>query len=706
MASQEGLGRILLRVTVELGQDSNGTILVREGDDIDQLAADFCAEYQLEDKLIEPLAAHVRKNLTAVEEAQQRGLSSSSRPARTPRPADPEVRRSAPKRLPPPPPDTGSLATPRTAGLPQRHCAAFTPAGRADSSGAPSESSVTASLSRRGFGSGTSRNLDASWSPPGAAPPLPRTPGEASVRRSSSQDRTPGPKRYELLHQDAFHRKNRLERLRQEVDKLAEGQVSAAFRVSPGSLRCATWHRSPEESGVLGERLYRDAAQRQLKLQLLQALRQEQRRRDEEIGATFKPAIEVSQRACQGIARSLKDPEGQRTKTKIERLREMRERSALEGCTFKPEIDPRSEMMVLQRISRMGITGTLYDALYEDAIRRKERQLDAEKAMPAGATFQPDIGAEHYRPPNDDTREDFVNRLAYSKSFSDRWLNVRKQHLQNETLQDSFEFRPQTGRGPTADRNKNGLPIGSFLYEFGRERAAQVQAMLEEEERANSHPSTPRISESSRQLFEDSKRRKYLRLFSALVSRDSEGRLRALTLTLDELEPGLVEFLRPLVQYLEDTSAAIDFSAFTAALDYQRKVAVTPTAHLFVEKGRPKTPTKQEWEEANFLPRAGKRSSKLAARVRARSLPLYERLHGDGLARESRLMERRLVAEEKQLEGCTFRPVLTPRSRAPRPKRARSQECLRDDEHLWSFAAEQPPRGEGDSESQVHAQWL
>merc|ERR1719356_573916 len=134
----------------------------------------------------------------------------------------------------------------------------------------------------------------------------------------------------------------------------------------------------------------------------------------------------------------------------------------------------------MQRISRMKITGTLYDALYEDAVRRQERQLEQAKMLPDGVTFQPHISSVQQRPPNDDTREDFVNRLAYSKSHSERWLAMqRQQQEESQSSRAAPEFHPQTGRGPLQERNKDGLPIGEFLYKLGQEKASETQALME-----------------------------------------------------------------------------------------------------------------------------------------------------------------------------------------------------------------------------------
>jgi len=168
-------------------------------------------------------------------------------------------------------------------------------------------------------------------------------------------------------------------------------------------------------------------------------------------------------------------------------------------------------------------------------------QFDAAQALPPGVTFQPDIGLDHYRPANDDTREDFINRLAYSKSYSEQWLSMRRQQQQEQPLATSRgsgisdecrsqpDFRPRTGRGPMVERNKDGLPIGEFLYESGRERAMQCQALIDEMERAQL--STPRMGDGSRLLFEEAKLRRYRELYEAITRRDPGGELRAGTLS-------------------------------------------------------------------------------------------------------------------------------------------------------------------------------
>jgi len=713
--------RVLLKVTVEVSKDTSETILVREGDSARALAERFCESHRLQANLIGPLTAHIEDNIQRSEQESGRGVSAQPRVAGEPR----------------------SAAEPRAHGSMPAAAPLGTPGHGASGSGAVAMGSAGArSGTQRGAVAATAAATRHPRTPPREATPTGRRPGlptpasaslmpGAEAAEMSAGSRTPsatpshtprhhgangsadeasGSSRFERLHQDASRRRFRLERLRQQLERdMQEQQTRATAQVAPGTLRCAAWHRCPDECGVLGSRLYRDAAQRQLKLQHMQAQQALQQRQEEEQAATFHPAIGASQRSCSGVGRSMRDPDGRTTKTKIERLREMRDRGLMDGCTFKPEIDHKSEELMTQRIARMKITGSLYEALYEDALRRRERQFDAAKTLPPGVTFQPDIGLDHYRPSNDDTKEDFVNRLAYSKSYSERWLSMRKQSQEQQHQQKSGvsqdsrsqpEFHPQTGRGPIVERNKEHLPIGEFLYESGREKAMQSQAQAEEWER--SQLSTPRIGEGSRQLFEETKRRKYRDLYEALVYRDPEQKLRSATLALEGLDSEMVEFLRPMIAYLRETGAALEFEAFCGALDYQRQHSVTPTAHLFIQKNSTRTSERyrRACDDEDFIPRTDRRSSQLAARHRPPGLPLHEQLFRERDTRESKLHEQRILQEQRQLMECTFQPNSSrPRSAGPGGRRRTPREAhqRRDGScppsQLWAAASPVPVGG-------------
>merc|ERR1719272_2505588 len=105
----------------------------------------------------------------------------------------------------------------------------------------------------------------------------------------------------------------------------------------------------------------------------------------------------------------------------------MKEKSALDGCTFRPEIGPKSEMLMNRRIQRMQISGSLYEHLYEDAQRRQERQLEYNSFLPPGVTFQPQVNNSQI----DYSREDSLNRSAISKSNSESRLSSMRSRSQD-----------------------------------------------------------------------------------------------------------------------------------------------------------------------------------------------------------------------------------------------------------------------------------
>jgi len=737
--------RLVLKVTVEVSADSNDTIFVYEGDQSRDLAIDFCRRHALQDNLVGPLTAHITENLKKVTNNGNVDHASSAdgarrnhvgsrdgavTPGRKPIKAMPQSARE----------NLHSTATPTrggrssTGGMGRIH-SARTPDRSAGSNPrivaspsiaperpAPARAPVAATqqpLSARGgvargappFGAGSgggsrpstpdrqsnrsgriartpgaeaqTQNLTAGDSTGSAAMPL-------SYHDSADGARPDSADRFKSLHQDATQRRSRMDRLRTQVERDIEHQHSRA-PCAPGSARYQPNRDSERRSSSLGERLYQDAGERRARLREVQNKAAQQRLEEELSGATFSPAIGASQRSWHGVGRSSIDPQGVKTKQKIESMRQIKEKSALDGCTFHPEIDTKSEQLMSQRINRLKITGNLYDHLYEDAQRRQERQVEYNRSLPRGVTFTPDIGCDHNRPPNDDNKEDFVNRLAYSKSMSEKWLSMRRQQLQcdSELSKESRsqpEFHPQTGRAPTSSRNKDGLPIGEFLYESGREKAEAKEEARQERSQA----SAPKVGEASKQLFEESKQRKYKDLYEVLSGGDPERQLCFASLSLGGLDEELTDFLRPMLAYLKETEAALDFESFCVALDYQRQHSATPTAHLFVQKSRTRTSDRyrQEADGEAFTPRTDPNSNKIASRHRPRgATPLHEQLLREKEVWDSKLHEQRVILEERKLQECSFQPNAI--------RRASSSE------RVGSFLGQSPRRHSGDGELQA-----
>lgn len=59
---------VILVTTVELGPGASGTITLFEGDDPQEVAAQFCSEHGLPSTVIEPLTLHILENLENLEQ--------------------------------------------------------------------------------------------------------------------------------------------------------------------------------------------------------------------------------------------------------------------------------------------------------------------------------------------------------------------------------------------------------------------------------------------------------------------------------------------------------------------------------------------------------------------------------------------------------------------------------------------------------------
>lgn len=134
-------------------------------------------------------------------------------------------------------------------------------------------------------------------------------------------------------------------------------------------------------------RLYRDAAERTQRQRERIEKRQESKIQDELKGSTFSPAIDRTQRWCPGVGKALQDYDGKNSKQRLQLLRLQKERQELIDCTFQPKVDFHSEAIMNERLAETDAAGGAYSALYEDALRRQQKQQEY-LAMAASASHR------------------------------------------------------------------------------------------------------------------------------------------------------------------------------------------------------------------------------------------------------------------------------------------------------------------------------
>lgn len=491
--------------------------------------------------------------------------------------------------------------------------------------------------------------------------------GSRSAKGSMSARQIPTLRRnvFDKLYADAAVKSVKMDTLRAgfiaAMDKERNAQISAT------TTRNTCGQRARARSTDAGFRLYVDAQKRKEKFDALREKQEKLLERKEMEEVTLTPHINESQKRVLGLPSRFSGDIAtrRRSSAKMERIRQEQEEKEMGGCTFHPCIDERSQAMMQHRLSRLKITGSLHEHLYDDAKRREGRYADYQQNVASEETFFPDIGAGHFRPPNDDTQQDFLMRLAYSKTNS-----FRKSAPDPHAL-----FRPKTGRAPNSARNSEGLPIGHFLYNDAQEKSDRLERKVQSaREQPKTRAMTKAMSSSSKQAFDSAKRRKYEQIFDALTNGGDE--LVPTEARLDGIDPDIAEFVNPIIGFALEDNTTLSFGDFCIAMDYAIETSVTPVAHLFVDHARQKPV-----DEPTFTPRVNKNSEELAKkRPRDVSLPLHAQLCAENEAymasRQRKVQER---AEELMRE-CTFQPNCEGGSRPRTPvasiNLSRSDPCL------------------------------
>merc|ERR1712216_87706 len=179
----------------------------------------------------------------------------------------------------------------------------------------------------------------------------------------------------------------------------------------------------------------------------------------------------------------------------------------------------RSEKLVKQLVQDAGgEERDRFEALYQDAKQRQLRTEQYENWFPEDQTFQPDIGANKYRPSTDATEEEFINRLTYSKQVTPAAELEDRDPTTGQPL-----FHPRTGRAPLFNRNAADLPIGDYLYASGLEAAEEkerraVEAEIAHEESTNQ----PKATTNSAHLSDGMRRRRLREIFE-MIDTDMMG---------------------------------------------------------------------------------------------------------------------------------------------------------------------------------------
>lgn len=235
-------------------------------------------------------------------------------------------------------------------------------------------------------------------------------------------------------------------------------------------------------------------------------------------------------------------------------------------CPFKPKINNVSEEIIREKLISVAEASkshgetqrsrTPHLDLYENSFQARALRNKREKEYFKQYSFKPDIGVNALWVAPDKSQSDFVERLAVDKfqELERKRVALHEKFAQNRDPSTGKEFfKPEIGRGPAFARNKQGLPIGDFLYGAHLEQQEYHRQLREKKEREIKKKTQQTfVSEVSRQALERRKIETCSRLFSALLasshspaqtSTDSE--VLSNPLKNDETQDGTVDIVIP-----------------------------------------------------------------------------------------------------------------------------------------------------------------
>lgn len=684
--------KVLVHVTVEIGDGRSGTIDVHEGDTAEDLAAEFVARHGLSTTVTEPLAAHVESSIDAVRpklhSPKKMPKSDLAHPNRaSPRTLQPNrsqnssewvARMSRPLKGPRACMDPSkSMVPPPNSLYQQNDTPSWGLSPRVQGLGMTPQSS-----------SATQMYIDSREHHTG----LDERGAQLSARmRSKSKASMAVSAR---LYKDAAQRSQKLKNAQQA--KEAEEKVKLEAEAKQERRK---WGGSPNKPsgpsvrytmGDDGEQkpvdvylhLYQEASKMQQKRQAdIDAHVKKLEEKEQEVLKKSKlkswgiPRIskkaQQSERAGGEVWERICDWDGQQRKQHLQDMRKEQVNAEMEGCTFdiaasiqqNPETGygGRSMKLVNSMVAQAGheAAPNRFEALYQDAKQRQHRVEQYQNWYPEDHTFNPDIGPDRYKPRVDETDAEFVDRLTYCKQ--DKMRSVQAPPLVDQNTGQQL-FVPKTGRGPMTERNPSGLPIGDYLhacsYDIAEIRAEkedqrnQIVAKLADQSKTTSNSHAIMENVRQQQLFE---------IFSA-IDTDSDGIIdanAALQAAQHRLPAEIANDICPLVI---NSGQQHDFRSFYALCHEQVSSAlVGPKGYLVPERERhlrsldeymiskdPATHTQKSLSH---------RSAALAKQRRQhRSGSLYQSLTEEREVWDER---RRNMSEKKaaeELSACTFQP--------------------------------------------------
>lgn len=751
---------VILVTTVDIGDGKSDKIEIRRGDDPEDAARAFCMRHNLPASITTPLTAHILDNLKKANKTpDSKDAGAAAAAAGTQRAAAQDAGAKLQQQQQHP-----------YGGHMGGHGAMVMDAKSLELQLSAKLMTVSDAAARGG--AHRSNLVDASEALSGHSGAAGGGPKLSHRQANSSMVPSPRGSVHHRLYTSAQDKHTRLE-LRKQMEEAEADEQLRKSRASMSwiSAKLMQGRGANDMYDNYGEMLYAEG----LELHHARAKKAEEERkaRDESEleGATFAPSI--TKKAWELKLRESGDwssaeekwqrlhERGMRKSTveRLEHLRQQREEGEVAECTFHPKIDRKSDAMMSERAETLKVLNlSHHDQLFQDALRRQAKEKELAHWYPDGVTFQPQV--------NKDKRAQEYLRRSYDKAASsgsapapatsadgpaaplvsprgseassaamsvvDRlYAQMARKQRRAEELKERYAgqvdpdtgkllYQPETGRAPrNYERNKEGRPIGEYLYEVGQGLAAKRAAVEEEERRAAEEAAnTSHTTQTSHKLFAQLKVKRVAQIFDYLDDQrsgavDLVGLVGLLSAAGQQQQPAAAAAARnPRVDNLDNevlldveaaaalwarahgmdvavpelpsgaasprasvgspraTAAAaapapqaagaappaLNLSEFMAVMEQAIALRPRPRAYL-VPSPAPKQAT-----APSFRPHINEKSRQIAARLRPADAMAYEVLHQVAASKREKLEARRKASEDTALAHCTFAPQLNPKA--------------------------------------------
>ncbi|KAL0233853.1 hypothetical protein PCE1_002359 [Barthelona sp. PCE] len=441
--------KVLLLMTVDVGDGRSDVITVCENDSYHDLASDFVRKHGLNGAIVEPLAQKIAENVGVLQPEQ---------------PTTPNFTRKREEKVQRP----KSHLTPRERDEFFHHLSQVQPRR------------MTERKKKRAKELKKEESLAVTGSPS----VLEFSSVLANVRHKKKKHTGSV---FDRLYSEAVEvREKKREVAEQEKEKIRQQSMrnSSVKHTNSVSQKIVNKKRKKIEQKIasvvekpvktVADRLYYESLLRKKDLEEKQRKLKEERRKSEMTGCTFRPKVSKKakelEREGEELWQRIIDPYGHQRDHILKATREDKINKAIAKLPFKPKLSKRSERLASKVLGDAIMDPVMHaKALYSDAKRREQRARDMEYYYEEDCTFAPEVNVNS--PVSKEEREKIIDRLLNSKRYTDEQLvSLRSQLESNVDPKTGQElFTPMTGRGPAFERNTANLDIGEFLYESRHE---------------------------------------------------------------------------------------------------------------------------------------------------------------------------------------------------------------------------------------------